>query len=181
MSNIPYASAIGSIMYAMLSTRPDVVLALSLTSRYQSNLGMNHWTAVKNILKYLRRTRDMWLVYGECEDELGVTGYVDASFDTDSDDSRSQSGYVFKVNGGAVTWKSCKQSVVAQSTMEAEYVAAAEAANEAVWLRKFVKQLSVFPSARDPVTILCDNTVPLPMQRNRGDILQPSTYSGVST
>jgi hypothetical protein len=64
MSSIPYASAIGSIMYAMLSTRPDVALALSLTSRYQSNPGMNHWTAVKNILKFLRRTNDMVLVYG---------------------------------------------------------------------------------------------------------------------
>ena len=96
----------------------------------------------------------MCLVYGG-EDELGVTGYVDASFDTDPDDSRSQRGYVFKVNGGAVTWRSCKQSVVAQSTMEAEYVAAAKAANEVVWLRKFVKQLGVFSSTRDPVTILC--------------------------
>ena len=157
MSNIPYASAIGSIMYAMLSTRPDVALALSLTSRFQSNPGMSHWTAVKNILKYLRRTKDMFLVYGG-EEELSVMGYIDASFDTDPDDSRSQTGYVFKVNGGAVSWKSTKQSVVAQSTMEAEYVAAAEAANEAVWLRKFVKQLGVFPSTRDPMTILCDNT-----------------------
>ena len=78
--------------------------------------------------------------------------------DTDPDDSRSQTGYVFRVNGGAVSWKSCKQPVVAQSTMEAEYVAAAEAANDAVWLRKYVKQLGMFPSARRPVTILCDNT-----------------------
>ena len=83
----------------------------------------------------------MCLVYGG-DEELGVMGYVGAIFDTDLDDSRSQTGYVFKVNGGAVSWRSCKQTVVAQSTMEAEYVAAAEAANEAVWLRKFVKQLA---------------------------------------
>jgi hypothetical protein len=158
MSNIPYASAIGSIMYAMLSTRPDVALALSLTSRFQSNPGMSHWTAVKNILKYLRRTKDMFLVYGGCGEELGVKGYVDASFDTDPDDSKSQTGYVFMVNGGAVSWRSCKQSTVAQSTMESEYMAASEAANEAVWLRKFVIELGVFPSMQDPVTILCDNT-----------------------
>jgi hypothetical protein len=62
MSNIPYASAIGSIMYAMLSTRPDVVLALSMMSRYQSNPGMSHWTMVKGILKYLRNTKDMWFM-----------------------------------------------------------------------------------------------------------------------
>ena len=108
MSNIPYALAIGSIMYAMLSTRPDVALALSLTSRFQSNPGMEHWTAVKNILKYLKRTKDMFLVYGGCEEELDVKGYVDASFNTDPDDSKSQTGYVFLVNGGAVSWRSGK-------------------------------------------------------------------------
>ena len=64
MSLIPYASAIGSIMYAMLCTRPDVNLAVSLVGRYQSNPGMEHWTAVKNILKYMKRTKDMFLVYG---------------------------------------------------------------------------------------------------------------------
>ena len=89
MSVIPYASAIGSIMYAMLCTRPDVNLAVSLVGRYQSNPGKEHWTAVKNILKYLKRTKDMFLVYGG-DEELVVKGYVDASFDTDLDDSKSQ-------------------------------------------------------------------------------------------
>ena len=87
MKVIPYASAIGSIMYAMLCTRPDVCLAISLARRYQSNLGVDHWTSVKNILKYLKRTKDMFLVYGG-DKELAVNGYVDASFDTDPDDSK---------------------------------------------------------------------------------------------
>ena len=158
MERIPYASAIGSIMYAMLSTRPDVALALSLTSRFQSNPGMLHWTAVKNILKYLRSTKDMFLVYGGCEEGLSVNGYVDASFHTDPDDAKSQTGYVFLVNGGAVSWRSGKQTSVAQSTMEAEYMAASDAANEAVWLRKFIIELGVFPGAEDPVNVFCDNT-----------------------
>ena len=81
MKGIPYASAIGSIMYAMLSTRPDVCLAISLAGRYQSNPGVDHWIAVKNILKYLKRTKDMFLVYGG-DKELGVS-YLDANFDTD--------------------------------------------------------------------------------------------------
>ena len=132
MASNPYASAIGSIMYAMLSTRLDVALALSLTSRFQSNHGKDHWTAVKNILKYLKQTKEMFLVYGACEEELGVTGYVDASFCTDPDDSKSQTGYVFRVNGGDVSWRSEKQPIVAQSTMESEYIAASEATNEAV-------------------------------------------------
>ena len=80
MSKIPYASAIGSIMYAMLCTRPDVSYALSTTSRYQSDLGESHWIVVKNILKYLRRTKDAFLLYGGKEDELVINGYIDASF-----------------------------------------------------------------------------------------------------
>ena len=117
-------------MYAMLCTRPDVNLAVSLVARYQSNPGKEHWTAVKNMLKYLKRTKDMFLVYGD--KELIVSGYVDASFDTDPDDSKSQTGYVFTLNGGAISWCSSKQSVVAGSMCEAEYIAASEAANEGV-------------------------------------------------
>ena len=96
MSRIPYASAIGSIMYAMTCTH-----ALSVCSRYQSNPGEAHWCAAKNILKYLRRTKDDVLVYGG-DDELVVKGYTDASFQTDKDDFESQSGYVFILNGGVV-------------------------------------------------------------------------------
>ena len=122
-------------MYAMINTRPDVSYALSVTSRYQSDPGESHWTAVKNILKYLRRTKDVFLVYGG-EEELVVTGYTDASFQTDKDDSKSHSGFVFKVNSGAVSWKSSKQEMVADSTIEAEYIAASEAAKEGVWIKK---------------------------------------------
>ncbi|KAK8943207.1 hypothetical protein KSP39_PZI008734 [Platanthera zijinensis] len=156
MKLIPYASAIGSIMYAMLCTRPDVSFALSMTSRYQSDPGECHWIAVKNILKYLRRTKDVFLVYGG-EEELVVSGYTDASFQTDRDDSKSQSGFVFCLNGGAVSWKSSKQEIVADSTTEAEYIAAANAAKEAVWIRKFIGELDVVPSIVGPVVLYCDN------------------------
>jgi hypothetical protein len=90
MPSIPYASAIGSIMYAMLSTRPDVALALSLTRRYQSNPGMSHWTAVKNILKFLKRTKNMVLVYGGRNVELDVKGYVSTNYKADLDYEKSQ-------------------------------------------------------------------------------------------
>ena len=79
MSRIPYASAIGSIMYAMMDSRPIVSYALSVTSRYQSDPGDSHWIAIKTILKYLKRTKDTFLVYGG-EEELVVRGYTDASF-----------------------------------------------------------------------------------------------------
>ena len=83
VSGIPYASAVGSIMYAMICTRPDISYALSCVSRFQSTPGEDHWIAVKTILKYLRRTKDAFLVYGGKDEELEVTGYVDASFQTD--------------------------------------------------------------------------------------------------
>ncbi|PKI46224.1 hypothetical protein CRG98_033396 [Punica granatum] len=156
INRISYASAIGSIMYAMLCTRSDVSYALSMTSRYHSDPGERHWIAVKNILKYLRRTKEMFLVYGGKE-ELIVRGYTDASFQTDKDDSRSQSRYVFSLNEGAVSWKSSKQETVADSTTEAEYTAASNAAKEAVWIKKFVTELVVVPSIADPVDLYCDN------------------------
>ncbi|GKA29142.1 retrotransposon protein, putative, ty1-copia subclass [Tanacetum coccineum] len=92
-----------------------------------------HWTAVKNILKYLRNTKDMFLVYGgNPSTELRVECYCDAGFETDRDDTKSQTGYVFVLNGGAVDWKSSKQSTTAMSAIESEYIAASEAAMEAV-------------------------------------------------
>src|SRR4051812_34092396 len=102
MSVIPYASAVGSIMYAMICIRLDISYALSVVRRYQADPGEIHWTTAKNILKYLRRTKDLFLVYGG-EDELSVKGYTEASYLPDSNDSRSQSGYVFIINGGAMS------------------------------------------------------------------------------
>jgi hypothetical protein len=102
MRVIPYASAIGSIMYAMICTCSDVSYALSVMSRYQSNYGEAHWTSVKNILKYLKRTKEAFLVLGG-EEGLVVTLYNDASFQTDANDSKSQYGFVFCLNGGVVS------------------------------------------------------------------------------
>ncbi|PKI51478.1 hypothetical protein CRG98_028189 [Punica granatum] len=76
MAQVPYASAIGSLMYVMLCTRPDIAYAVSMTSRYQSNPGLDHWTAVKNILKYLRRTKDMVLVYVGAKEAIWIRKFV---------------------------------------------------------------------------------------------------------
>ncbi|GJU41167.1 retrotransposon protein, putative, ty1-copia subclass [Tanacetum coccineum] len=95
MQNVPYASVVGSIMYAVRCTRPDVTFAQNITSRFQQNPGKLHWTAVKNILKYLRNTKDVFLVYGRNpEAELRVDCYCDAGFKTDIDDMKSLTGYV---------------------------------------------------------------------------------------
>ncbi|GJZ74254.1 retrotransposon protein, putative, ty1-copia subclass [Tanacetum coccineum] len=159
MKKVPYASAVGSIMYAVRCTRPDVAFAQNLVSRYQQNPGKLHWVAVKHILKYLRNTKDMFLVYGGNPDtELDVTGFCDASWQCDKDDTKSQTGYVFIVNGGAVDWKSKKQTTIAMHATQSEYMAASEAAMEAVWIRKFVGDLGVMPSINKPINMYCDNS-----------------------
>nr|GEZ91722.1 retrotransposon protein, putative, Ty1-copia subclass [Tanacetum cinerariifolium] len=133
MQNVSYASAVGSIMYAVRCTRLDIAFAQNITSRFQQNPGNIHWTNVKNILKYLRNTKDMFLVYGgDLKRELRVSCYTDAGYLTDADDLKSQTGYVFVLNGGAVDWKSAKQSIFATSSVEAEYIAAFDAFKEAV-------------------------------------------------
>ncbi|GKE37487.1 hypothetical protein Tco_1460892 [Tanacetum coccineum] len=141
-------------MYAVRCTRPDVAFAQNITSRFQQNPGEPHWTVVKNILKYLRNTKDVFLVYGgNPESRLRVDCYCDAGFETDRDDIKSQTGYVFVLNGGAVDWKSSKQSTTAMSATEAEYIAASEAAMEAVWIRKFISGLvHTYDNLADPFT-----------------------------
>ncbi|KAI3813961.1 hypothetical protein L1987_18697 [Smallanthus sonchifolius] len=102
-------------------------------------------------------TKDMFLIYGGIEEELTMKCHTDASFQTDRDDSRSQSGHVFTLNGGAITWKSSKQKVVAQSTTESEYIAASEATQEAAWTKKFITDHGVVSSITKPIEIFCDN------------------------
>ncbi|KAL0455137.1 UNVERIFIED_CONTAM: Copia protein [Sesamum latifolium] len=154
MSNIPYASAVGSIQYVVQCTRPDVAYALSVTNRYQACAGEAHWGAVKRILKYLKRTKDMFLIYSG--GELILEGYSDASFHSD-DNAKSQLDFVFKLNGGVVAWKSSKQDTTADSTTEAEYIAVSEAAKEAVWMKNYIQELGVVPSIAEPIVIFCDN------------------------
>ncbi|GJS68489.1 retrotransposon protein, putative, ty1-copia subclass [Tanacetum coccineum] len=133
MKNIPYASAVGSIMYVVRCTRPDVA-----------------------------NTKDMFLVYGgNSEAELRVDCYCDAEFETDRDDIKSRTGYVFILNGGAVNWKNSKQSTTAMSATEAEYIAASEAAMKAVWIRKFISGLGIVPTINEPIKMFCDNSVAL--------------------
>ncbi|XP_075499989.1 secreted RxLR effector protein 161-like [Primulina tabacum] len=136
-------------MYGMISTLPDVAYALSVASRYPANPGQMHWKAVKDILKYLRRTENLFIVYES--GELKLEGYTDSSFQIDKDDSKSTSGFVFMVNGVAVSWKSSKQDSVADSTAEAKYNVAAK---ETVWMRNFVQDLGVIPNGVDPVLTL---------------------------
>ena len=89
---------------------------------------------------------------------LKTIGYTDSDFQGDIDSRKSTSRYVFTLNDGAICWRSVKKTCVADSTTEAEYVAASEAAKEEVWLKKFLLDLQVIPSADQPITLYCDNS-----------------------
>ncbi|KAL0457636.1 UNVERIFIED_CONTAM: Retrovirus-related Pol polyprotein from transposon TNT 1-94 [Sesamum latifolium] len=156
MTKIPYASAVGSLMYAMMCTRPDLCFAVGMVSRYQSNPGPDHWVAVKRILRYLKGTSDLALCYHG--GSLRLVGYSDADGSADRDERKSTSGYAFLLGGAAITWCSKKQPCISLSTMEAEYVACTSAVQEAIWLRRFLKSLRISAHINDAVVIYCDNT-----------------------
>jgi len=139
MSKVPYASAVGSLMYEMVYTRPKIAHAMGIVSRYMNNLGKELWMAVKWILEYLRCTTNQALCFGGSN--IALQGYVDADMADDRDNMRRTTGYVFTVGGTTVSWVSKLQSVVALSTTEAEYVAATEASKEMIWLQRFLDEL----------------------------------------
>nr|GEU85638.1 hypothetical protein [Tanacetum cinerariifolium] len=169
MQNIPYASAVRSIMYAVRCTRLDVAFAQNITSRFQQNPDEVHWTAVKNILKYVRNTKDMFLIYGgDTKRELRVSCYIDARYLTYADDMKSQTGYVFVLNGGGIDWKSTKKSIFATSSTYAEYIAAFDASKEAVWIRKFIFGHGVVPIIEEPMNMYCDNIGAISIAKDRG-------------
>ena len=111
---------------------------------------------MKNILEYLRRTRDIFLIF--CGSDLKLESYTDSSFYSNPDDSKFISGYVFIMYGGVVSWKSFKQQTVADSVTEVEYITANEAAKEAVWMKKFITELGVVPKIENPVLLYYNNT-----------------------
>ena len=117
MKMVPYASVVGSLMYVMLCTRPYTCYSVEIVSRYHSNPDREHWTALKHILNYLRRTRDYILIYHG--DELAPIGYTDSNLQSYVDLRKSTSRYVFTLGGTVVSWRSIKQSCIGNSTMEA--------------------------------------------------------------
>jgi hypothetical protein len=133
-------------MYAMLGTRPDIAFAVTALSQFNSNPGQPHWTAVKHVMRYLRGTVDYQLTYGP----LGkaaispvVIGYSDSDWGSDADDRRSVTGYVFLLGGGAVSWQARKQTTVALSSVEAEYMAATQSTKDAMWWRSTLLEMGV--------------------------------------
>uniref|UniRef100_A0A2N9HZR4 CCHC-type domain-containing protein n=1 Tax=Fagus sylvatica TaxID=28930 RepID=A0A2N9HZR4_FAGSY len=164
MSKVPYASAVGCLMYAMVCTRPDLAHAVSTVSRYMANPGREHWNAVKWIFRYLKGTAEHGILFSRQPGTNSVVGYVDADYAGEVDDRRSTTGYVFTLSGGPICWKSTLQSIVAMSTTEAEYMAVAEAAKEALWLKGLVKELGLNQGG---VQMHCDSQSAIYLAKNQ--------------
>lgn len=157
MTSIPYASAVGSLMHALVCTRPDIAFAVGMLGRYQSNPGIEHWKAAKKVMRYLQGTKNLMLTYKHV-DCLEVVGYSDSDFAGCQDSRKSTLGYVFMLAGGVVSWKSAKETIVASSTMEAEFIACFQASSQAVWLKNFITGLQIVDSISRPIKIFCDNS-----------------------
>ena len=156
MQKIPYASVVGSLMYAQVCTRPDIAYIVGMLGRYLSNPGLDHWIAAKRVMRYLQKTKHYMLTYRK-SDQLEITGYSDSDFAGCQDSRRSTSGYVYLLAGGAISWKSAKQTLIASSTMAAEFIACYEASNQGIWLRNFVTGLRIVDNIERPLKIFCDN------------------------
>ncbi|KAM1278585.1 hypothetical protein ACFX2J_030585 [Malus domestica] len=157
MKEKPYALLVGNVMYVQVCTRPDLAFALSVLGRFQSNLGIAHWNAGKKVLRYLKRTRDHVLVFHQVK-VLEVVGYSDADLGGCVDDKMSTSCYVFTLAGGAISWRSKKQTTRAVLTMESEYIGCFEAMRQAGWLKNLIHYMGVLHSIEKPIKIYCDNT-----------------------
>jgi hypothetical protein len=138
MSHVPYASAVGSLMYAMVCTRPNITHVVGVLSRYMSKSGKEHWAKIKRVFKYFRGTTSYGLCYQGrpgLDKVVDIHGFVNADWARDMDRRRSTSGYVFNLFGGAIIWMSKRQVVVALSTTKAEYMVATHARKESIWLQ----------------------------------------------
>lgn len=156
IQKIPYASAVGSLMYAQVCTRPDIAYIVGMLGRYLSNPGMDHWKAAKRVMRYLNRTKHYMLTYRR-SDQLEIVGYSDSDFAGCQDSRRSTSGYIYLLAGGAISWRSAKQTLIASSTMAAEFIACYEASNHGMWLRNFVTGLRILEGIERPLKLFCDN------------------------
>ncbi|XP_065091045.1 uncharacterized protein LOC135712004 [Ochlerotatus camptorhynchus] len=163
MKEVPYQEAVGSLMYLAQCTRPDVLFAVSKLSRFNTNPGVKHWAAVKHLFRYLRGTSKLKLQYTKgCSTDL--IGYSNADWALDLDDRKSTSGYIFMLQGGAVSWCCKRQPTVALSTCEAEYMALSAAVQEAMWWRGLMKQLGLDQT----IELCCDNQSTICIAKNGG-------------
>ncbi|KAK4380916.1 Retrovirus-related Pol polyprotein from transposon RE2 [Sesamum angolense] len=157
-----YRSLIGSLLY-LTATRPDIMFATSLLSRFMQSPSQVHYAAAKRILRYLRGTKDFGIWYKSTNDAK-LVGYTDSDWAGSVDDMKSTSGYTFSLGSGIFSWASKKQATVAQSLAEAEYIAAAATSNQTIWLRRILEDIG--EKQEEPTTIYYDNKSAIAITKN---------------
>ena len=146
-----YQTIVGSIMFAMIETRPDIAFATSAVSRHSKNPSRTHMEAAKHILRYLSATKDRGITFGG--GDLTIQGYSDSDWAGDKEERKSTSCYVFMLNNGPISWCSKRQTTVALSSTEAEYMALTLAAKEATWLRLLITELGLMTIDNESPTV----------------------------
>jgi hypothetical protein len=162
----PYPQIVGSILYASTISRPDLLQPASVLSRFIGKWNETHYQAAKHLLRYIRGTTDLSLVFnGDCGKQI-IQGYEDAGWGGDLDTRRSTTGHIFKVYEGTIAWKSQRQPNVALLTTEAEDMASADATRQATWLRLLLDDLQIGLPTNSPISILNDNNGGLALSKD---------------
>ncbi|KAG6543703.1 hypothetical protein Mapa_014887 [Marchantia paleacea] len=159
-----YQSALGSLMFAMVCTRPDIAHSVGALAKYTNCPTPAHWRCLKRVLRYLKGTLGMYLEYKKLGCKPILKGFSDASWGDDLDNSRSTSGYLFTLSGGAISWGSKQQKSVALSTTEAEIMASSLATQELIWSRSMLSELGFVQQT--PTILMCDNTGAIALTKN---------------
>ena len=139
---IPYQNAVGSLLFLVQATRPDLAHAVSYISRFNQSFNESHWGAVNRVFRYLQGTKHLCLRYSRDAD-CNLNGYCGARGASDPVDSRSTTGYIFGLQGGSICWNSRRQSTVALSSTEAGYLSLSAATQEALWLNRLARELLI--------------------------------------
>ncbi|KIJ41161.1 hypothetical protein M422DRAFT_172542 [Sphaerobolus stellatus SS14] len=158
-----YQSAVGSLMYGMIGTHPDVAHSVGVLSQHCATPGEEHEKGNKRVLRYIKGTTDLGLVFiGSGNTKIEV--FIDADWAQDKNNRHSLTGYVCTLAGATISWSSKKQSSTAQSSTEAEYMAATHAAKEALWLRMFMRELGFEQDSPTPLYV--DNQSAITLVKN---------------
>ena len=165
MGQAEYAQIIGSLMHLMNFSRPDIAYAVCRLSRYTHNPNNDHWSALARLMKYLRGTMNYGILYSGFP--VVLEGYSDANWISDSDEIKSTSGYVFTLGGGVVAWKSSKQTLIASSTMESEFIALESAGKEAEWLKNFLSGIPLGMQPTPSMSMHCDCQAAISIAKNK--------------
>jgi len=169
ISQSQYAQIIGSLLHLMSFSRLDIAYAVSKLSMYTQCPNQDHWDALARLMKYLKGTMDYAIEYSGFPAML--EGYNDANWISNSDETKFTSGYVFTLSGGAITWRSARQTIIARSTIKSEFVALEMAGSEAEWLKNFLANILLGMKPTPSVLIHCDCQSEIVIAKNK-------TYNG---